>query len=481
MLFIVHTGSRSLTKGKFSIRGMTCSSCVGTVERCLASLAGIKSVSVNLLAECADIDFDSDIIKDDAIIEAIEDIGYDASLLTKFAVRASGNEDAKLSSITLLITGMSCSSCVNRIETTIKEMKGVASISVNFATGRAQVEFNEAIISVSDIVCGIEDLGYLAEKVNKRMTHKDIREARAKEIASWRNLLIFSALFAIPVLIVHMVLMKIPSVEHKLMQTVYNELTIDHVIQFLLSTPVQFIAGKRFYVSAYKGLRHCSMGMDFLIVFGTSVAYFYSVAVIIIAMTTKPTSVVVTTPMSDHNNMPGHNMPTVASSTTAMPEALFFETSAVLIMFVILGKYLEAQAKGKTGSALEKLIEMSPSVAIKLQLDEETGAVVSEKEIKVDFVSPGDILKVLPGAKFPVDGVITKGTTMIDESMITGESMPVTKKEGDIVIGSTINSLNNVHIKATKIGEDTTLAQIIQLVEQAQVSKAPIQVSFSMP
>jgi len=326
--------------------------------------------------------------------------------------------------INLDITGMHCQSCVTLIEKGLQRDPGVKYCNVNLTTEKATIEFDESQTNEQNLIKITKDLGYESKIITSENSNIDYdNQKKHKEIKKLRNTFIFSLFFAIPALFLGMILMWFGiDVPYK------NE------ILFLLATPVQFIVGWSIYKSAIGALKNKSANMDTLIALGTSAAYFYSLYVISFT----------------HSN------------------EQYFEAAAVLITFVILGRYLEALAKGKTSEAIKKLMNLSPKIAAVIR---------NGKEIKipVDEVAVGDIVVVRPGEKIPVDGVILEGNSSIDESMITGESMPVEKNKGDKVIGATINKQGSFKFKAAKVGANTTLSQIIKLIEDAQGKKAPIQ------
>ena len=324
----------SLHNTTISVIGMTCSSCVSSVEKCLLNINGVTNVAVNLLSEKADIEYDPTRVTPELLVESVEEIGYDTKVL-KTERRDKGGKGT-LSKASFNVEGMTCSSCVITIENHLKNQPGIASVSVNLAVNKAMVEYHQDVTGPRNIIESIDDIGFEAELAPEVSDHARIKASREKEIRNWKNLVIFSLIFSTPVFLLHMVFMYLPVIGPWLMSPLIGTLSINSLLQFILSTPVQFISGKKFYVSAWKGMRHGSLGMDFLISFGTSVAYFYSVAMCIQAMFTAPMAM----PMHDHD---GHS-----SSDTTMEHseiALFFETSAVLITFVVLGKYLESNAK----------------------------------------------------------------------------------------------------------------------------------------
>lgn len=327
------------------------------------------------------------------------------------------------------ITGMTCAACATRIEKGLNKLSGVSTASVNLALEKATIEFNPTEVAVSDIIGKVEKLGYGAHQKADEQATEDYRE---KAIKQQQQKLIFSAILSLPLLWTMVGHFSFTSFLY------VPDFLMNPWVQLVLATPVQFIIGRQFYVGAYKALRNGSANMDVLVVMGTSAAYFYSVYQAIVTINS-------------------HHGP-----------HLYFETSAVLITLILLGKLFEAKAKGRSSEAIKKLMGLQAKSAIVVR----DGV---EKEIPLEEVVIGDILLVKPGEKIPVDGAVLEGTTAVDESMLTGESLPVDKKQGDLLYGSTINKNGFVKMSATKVGRDTALAQIIKVVEDAQGSKAPIQ------
>ena len=324
------------------------------------------------------------------------------------------------------ISGMHCISCAQKIESNLKKLNGITNVNVNFATEKATVEFDENLISENEINDAIEQLGY---KVIKGISHeaKELvdkeKEEREKEVRNLKSLFIFSLVLSIPIFI-----LSFP-------EWFNIVVPYQNIVLLILATPIQFFVGYRFYKGAFFALKAKTANMDTLIAIGTSAAYFYSVLVTL-------------TPLfGDH---------------------VYFDTSAIIITFVILGKWLEAVTKGKTSEAIKKLVGLQPKTATVIRDGKEL-------QIPIKEVVVGDIVVVKPGQKIPVDGIVVEGFSSVDESMITGESTPVEKKKGDTVIGATINKYGSFKFRATKVGRDTVLSQIIKLVEEAQGSKAPIQ------
>lgn len=318
--------------------------------------------------------------------------------------------------INLEVTGMHCASCSTLVNRALSKTDGVINANVNLTTNKASVEFDEKKVSVDDLIGAITKKGYGAKvAAGKKNFSKE-----EKKIKSLRNKFLLSLIFAFPVFILGMFFMD-------------NDFMYKNVIMWILATPVQFVVGYSMYKSAFSALKGKSTNMDTLVVMGTTAAYLYSVFIVL--------------------NGGMHQ---------------YFEASAVLITIVVFGRYLEAKAKGKTSDAIKKLIGLSPKYAIVIRGGK-------EEKVVVDDIKIGDIILVRPGEKIPIDGKIVSGSSSVDESMITGESIPVEKKKGDNVIGGTINKTGSFKFSATKIGENTTLSKIIKLVEDAQSDKAPIQ------
>ena len=331
----------------------------------------------------------------------------------------------KMKKIMIPISGMHCASCAQKIESTLKKLEGIIKANVNFATEKATVEFNENLINENKINNAIEKLGYKVIKVDNKTVVDKEKEVKEKEIKTLKHLFLFSLLLSTPIFLISMPF-----------EWLNIEIPYKNIILLVLATPVQFIVGYRFYKGAFSSLKTKTANMDSLIAIGTSAAYFYSFFVVLFPNI-----------LGDH---------------------VYFETSAIIITFIILGKWLEAITKGRASEAIKKLIGLQPKNATVIRNGKEI-------QIPIEDVIVGDIIIVKPGQKIPVDGVVIEGISSVDESMITGESIPVEKMKGDKVIGGTINKQGSFRFKATKVGKDTFLNQIIKLVEEAQGSKAPIQ------
>ncbi len=392
------------------IGGMTCAACSGRVERSLAKLPGVEKAAVNLATEKATVTYDSSQIGLGDITKKIEAVGFQV-------IRDK---------VDLKITGMSCAACSGRIERSISKLSGVEVAVVNLASEKATVEYYPDIISLSEIKTKVEQLGFGVHDAADAATGDKEKKAREAEVNKQRLRLAIAAVFSVPLLlamVLHMMGVK----------WTVAELLMNPYFQLVLATPVQFIAGWQFYRGAYMVLKNGSANMDVLVALGTSAAYFYSIANVL----------------------------------RQVPD-LYFETSAILITLIILGKLLEATAKGRTSEAIKALMGLQAKTARVLKSGQEI-------DIPVEEVLVGDIVIVRPGEKVPVDGIIVEGTSTVDESMLTGESLPIDKKVGDQVVGATINKLGTFKFEAAKVGKDTALAQIVRIVEAAQGSKAPIQ------
>ncbi len=405
-------GLKEITLG---VSGMTCSACAANIERILKKKAGVDLVVVNLELGRAKVVFDPSLISSKEIEEAIESIGYKVEKDT----------------VTLSLEGMSCASCAANIEKVLNRTEGVISASVNFPLEKAVVEFDSARISVREILAAVQKIGYGASVKTETVEYEDREQAsREAEIRRQRNNLIIALVLGIPIGLGNM------SMVFPFLSFVPDFFS-NHIVLFVLSTLVLLFPGRQFFVGTLKGFKYGVTDMNLLIAAGTGSAYLISVAATFL------------------NLGPGYN-------------SLYYDTVAFLIIFIVLGRYLEARARGQTSEAIRKLMSLRAKTSRILV----NGI---EKEIPVDEVVVGDIVVVRPGEKIPVDGIVVEGSSAIDESMLTGESIPVEKFPGDIVIGATLNKTGSFSFRATKVGADTALSQIIRLVETAQTTKAPIQ------
>ncbi len=393
-------------KSSIKITGMTCANCAANIEKSLSKLPGIYQAAVNFASEKAIVEYAPSEINASTIITAITELGF----------------MPVTSKTTFIVKGMSCASCVGRVEKAILDIPGVISANVNLANGQATVSYLEDV-KLGDIKNAVKDAGF--ETLVESAVPEDVSDTAKREIKSLRNTLAIAAMLGIAVLILGF----LPSFTGKA------------YLLWALATPVQFWAGLRFYKGAWAALKHKTADMNTLVAVGTSAAYFYSMAAVLVPS---------------------------AFISGVIEANLYFDTSAMIIVLILLGRFLETGAKGRTSEAIKKLINLKPKIAHVVR-DEK------EHQIPVDDVVVGDIIVVRPGESIPVDGVVREGYSTIDESIVTGESIPVDKKAGDEVIGASINRTGSFRFEATRVGADTTLSRIVRLVEQAQGSKAPIQ------
>ena len=393
------------------ITGMTCANCVATVERSIKKVGGVQQATVNLSSERATVEFDPTVANLKAMVNRVKSAGYGvAEGEAEFQVQGLGDDND-----------------VRRLEKSISVLQGVENVTINLVTGKSLVTYIPTIISQKEIRTAIKSAGF--ESLELGGGSKDVEaEARQAEIDEQKRLLTIGLIFSIPLFLLSMS-----------KDLGFLPMSIGHApwmnwLMLVLATPVQFYVGRQYYIGAYKSLRNGSANMDVLVALGSSAAYFYSLPV-------------------TFGLFSGH---------------VYFETAAVIITLIKLGKFLEARAKGRTSEAIKKLMGLNAKQALVFRDGREVN-------LPVDEVVVGDIVIVKPGEKIPVDGVVIEGNTSVDESMLTGESLPVEKTSGSQVIGATMNRLGMIRFEATRVGKETALSQIIRLVEEAQGSKAPIQ------
>lgn len=397
------------------IQGMTCAACANKIEKGLNKIDGVIDANVNFAIEKTKVVYNPEKTNVQDFEDKIEKLGY----------RVAHNKQ------TFDISGMTCAACANKIEKRLAKMDGVSNATVNFALENVMVEYNQDQVTTGDMIEAVKKLGYT---LKAQTSKEETANSKDEEVRNQTGKFIFSSILTFPLLWTMVTHFKFTSF-------IYSPVMLMNPwVQLALATPVQFIVGAQFYRGAYKALRNKSANMDVLVALGTSVAYFYSIFLGIEWQ------------MNGQEGMP----------------VLYFEAASVIITLVILGKLFEVRAKGRTGQAIQKLLGMQAKTARVIR-----DAV--EQEIAIEEVIVGDTIIVRPGEKIPVDGQIIKGESAVDESMITGESIPVDKKIGDIAIGSTINKNGMLTIEATKVGKDTALSQIVKVVEEAQGSKADIQ------
>ena len=401
-----------LVRISIPVTGMSCASCVRRVERTLSGKEGVAEASVNFATEKASVTYEPAATSPDKLIGAIRDAGYGADVRE----------------VTFEVKGMTCASCVGRVERVLKKVPGVLEASVNLANERATVEYLAGEVEPRELEKAVEGAGYGVIREDERSSVADSHERDYRKLRT--HFLLAAALTA-------MILVgSLPHMFEFMLPIPAGWLNLGLL---LLATPVQLWAGWRFYRGAWAALKHGQANMNTLVVMGTSAAYLYSVVA------------------------------TLAPQLFAAGRAeVYFDTSALIITLILLGRLLEARAKGRTNEAIKKLARLQAKTA-RVVRDEE------EVDVPVENVEIGDIVVVRPGEKIPVDGLVLSGESAVDESMITGESIPVTKREGDEVIGATMNTSGSFRFEATKVGEDTALHQIMRMVEEAQGSKAPIQ------
>jgi Cu+-exporting ATPase len=398
----------------FPVSGMTCANCAMNIERNVRKLAGVSEAQVNFASEQAAVAFDPKALHLKDVVAKIHGAGFKVpTQRTEFAV-----------------TGMTCANCAANIERALnKKTTGVVAAAVNFANERVSVEYIPGLANLDDIVAAIEKAGFGAMPPEDGMDEEDTeQQARDAEIKDQTRKFLVGVLFALPLFVFSM------ARDFSLIGQWSHAPWVNWLF-WALATPVQFYTGWDYYVGGLKSLRNKSANMDVLVAMGSSVAYFYSVAVLF--------------------------FPDVGAH-------VYFETSAVIITLIKLGKMLESRTKGRTGGAIRKLIGLRPKTATILEND-------VEKEIALTRVKVGDTVIVRPGERIPVDGLVLDGHSAVDESMLSGEPLPVDKQPGDTVVGGTINGEGLLHFSATRVGKETALAQIIRLVQEAQGSKAPIQ------
>ncbi|ERN53607.1 ATPase P [Alkalihalophilus marmarensis DSM 21297] len=398
-----------------TISGMTCAACANKIEKGLSRVEGVKEANVNFALEKTTIKYDPSVVDKKEFEAKIEKLGYQV-------IHDKTEFD---------ISGMTCAACANRIEKRMNKLEGVSSANVNFALETLSVEYDNRAIKPNDMIVTIKKLGFtLIPKQDARETvdHKE------KEIDRQYGKFIFSAILTLPLLWTMVTHFEMTAFLYM------PGMFMNPWVQLALATPVQFIVGAQFYKGAYQALKNKSANMDVLVALGTSAAYFYSIYL---------------------------GWEWLAAGSQGMPE-LYFEAAAVIITLIVLGKLFEVRAKGRTSQAIQKLLGLQAKTARVIRNEEEV-------EIPAEEVIVGDVVIIKPGEKVPVDGELIEGRSAIDESMITGESIPVDKSIGDSVIGATINKNGSIKVKATKVGRDTALSQIVKVVEEAQGSKADIQ------
>ena len=404
------------------IQGMSCASCAKSVESALARVDGVAGGSVNFATERAEVGLTGDGPALSALVEAVAESGY----------------EVRTAETTLTVQGMSCASCVSRVEDALASVEGVLDADVNLATDRATVRYVPGVAGPAGFTTAIRDAGYDVVDTDGGADRSDVeKQAREEEKRSMKHRFLWALAFALPVFVLEMGFMHVPAMEAWITEQVSTQ-TLYYVL-FALTSVVQFGPGLYFYEHGWPALRSGSPDMNTLVMIGTSAAYGYSVVATF---------------------LPG-----------ILPEGtvhVYYEAAATIVTLILAGNYMEALAKGRASDAIRSLLGLQASTARVLRDGE-------EEEIDVRDVVPGDVIRVRPGEKVPVDGEVTGGTSYVDESMVTGEPDPVSKEEGDEVVGGTINETGSFTFRATRVGEETVLSQIVEMVEEAQGSRPPIQ------
>lgn len=460
----------ALTTTTVSIEGMTCGACTSAVEGGFKDVVGLVHFNISLLAERAVLVHDAEKLSPAQIVEIIDDRGFDAKVL--FSQSGTNEYSANSTMSQLKLFGLRDLTSSSTLETTIRQLSGVFSCKINFSTSRATIYHNPSLIGLRALVETIEDLGFNALVAESDDNSAQLESlAKTREIQDWWRSFRIAASFAIPVFFISMIIpMYIKPLDFGSIMLIPG-LYLGDVVCLILTIPVQFGIGKRFYISAYKSLKHGSPTMDVLVVMGTSAAFFFSVAAMIVSILS-----------------PIHSRPSTV-----------FDTSTMLITFITLGRYIENRAKGQTSKALSRLMSLAPSMATiyadpiaaekaaeewdseivvekkRPPMTDAAGNASEEKVIPTELLQLGDIVILRPGDKIPADGTVTKGQSYVDESMVTGEAMPIMKHQGSLLMAGTVNGAGRVDFRVTRAGRDTQLSQIVKLVQEAQTSRAPIQ------
>ncbi len=415
-----------MKKEILNLSGMTCASCAMAIEKSVSKVEGVETVNVNFAIEKLNVEFNERETDIQKVKEAVKKAGYSAQEEIDKSVRK----------ITIPISGMTCASCANAIEKAVNKLPGIKEVNVNFATEKAKVVYDSSKTRISEIKDAISKAGYKPLEIQTGEQIDYEKERREKERKSlWKKFLV-AVIFSVPLIYIamgHLFGAPLPEIVNPSV----NPLNFG-LIQLILVIPI-IIAGYRFYTVGLSRLVKREPNMDSLIAIGTGAAFIYGVYAVV----------------------------QIASGNVEYAQDLYFETAGVIIALILLGKYLESVTKGKTSEAIKKLMGLAPKTATVIHNGKEI-------TIPIEEVETGDVILVKPGEKIPVDGEVIKGRTSVDESMITGESIPIEKNEGSKVIGASINKNGTIEFKATKVGKDTALSQIIKLVEEAQGSKAPI-------
>ncbi|KAL8731949.1 MAG: hypothetical protein Q9166_003081 [cf. Caloplaca sp. 2 TL-2023] len=469
------------------VEGMTCGACESGIRGGFKDVPGLTTMSISFLTGRADVEHDPSILKPEAIAEIIEDKGFDAAIVETKAslpydiptvlLGHSTKQPSISRSVQLKILGLTDTASATNLEDSLRSIPGITSVMVNYSTltsSRTTVTYNSLEIGLRTIVEATENLGYNALIADVDDNNAQLESlAKTREIREWKGAFLYSLSFAIPVFLISMIIpMIIPALDYGSIRLLIPGLHLGDVVCMLLTVPVQFGVGKRFYRSAFKSLSHRTPTMDVLVVLGTSAAFFFSVGAMIVSVLIPP-----------------HSRPSTV-----------FDTSTMLITFITLGRWLESRAKGETSKALSELMSLAPSMAAIFidpvaaeraagEFDEKkpisekqtntgdshTSNAFAEKMVPTELIEVGDIVILRPGDKIPADGRVTRGQSFVDESMVTGEPMPISKKKGSPLMTGTVNGDGLLNFRVTRAGRDTQLSQIVKAVQEAQTSRAPIQ------
>ncbi|KAF6016317.1 hypothetical protein HII12_000059 [Brettanomyces bruxellensis] len=452
-------------KTSLTIGGMMCSACVNTITKALKDVEGVKSVNVSLITEEALVEHTQE-VKPENLASVVEDVGFEATVKSTASENETSahNHDASVDkqSVTIQVFGMTCSNCSNSIEKQVSQLPGVISCTVSLSTNEAYIEFKPSLTGIRNIVDTIEDCGFDANIDNgvDKSTQLELL-SKVKDIQYWKNNFFKLLLFGVPIIFLETIFPLIRSKCH-MQLNIGHGLYFDVLVEFILGTYVQFWLGRRFYINSYKAFKHGSGTMDTLICTSTSIVYIYSVFIIIQAFAVR---------------------------SMESPK-LILDTSVMLFSFVSLGKWAESRAKGNTSTALSKLLSLTPDKCVIVANPESFKGLdksvtsgdqnsafsgIVQREIPVDLLQKSDIVIILPGSSIPADGVCIFGESDVDESLLTGESLPVVKKAGSKLIGGSVNVTSTMYMSVELVGQETQLQQIVNLVKDAQMRKAPVQ------
>jgi Cu+-exporting ATPase len=411
---------------QYQVTGMTCSACASAVKRTLSKLDGVENADVNMATEKVNIFLDSE-VSFDVLKVAVEKAGYGLE------------EIKKAKEVTLMVEGMTCASCSSAVERSLKKIEGVEIASVNLATNKATIKYDGSKVKIAELKKAVEKAGYVPKDIEKTLATDEDQIRKDKDSKDMFHRLILSIIFSIPLLYIAMGHMFIPDIAKLPAIIDYHNYPLNFtLVQLVLTLPVMW-AGRKFFLIGFKTLFKGSPNMDTLVAIGTGAAFLYGLYAII----------------------------AIFNGDFSFVENLYFEVAALIITLLLVGKYMEARMKGKTSEAIKKLMNLTPKTARLVK----NGI---EIEVTLDEVEVDDVLIVKPGERIPVDGVVTEGYSAVDESMLTGESLPVDKQPGDSIVGGSLNKNGLLTMKAKAVGESTALARIIKLVEDAQGQKAPI-------